>query len=485
MGKFKADYKLDIASLTEEFSSFWRNENPTTSIVNGGDFNHFSLEDLTQNSFNKQIKFLSELKTKVNSISCNDNIEHLLKKELLRSIRLKLFVLESDNPYYKNISAYLKLISLTLYIHQDKIQKYDKESHVIIKKILNWLNIAKELQLNITKKDMQLMSDLGNYLIEIHLTSRKSIALLIYKIIDRLDELSSKEIQYSNGGLSINKLNYLVKYCYGTEKDINYWREYIITELDNEIKEYKTNLYEMNNLKTKIDSTISQKLIYNLLNDLSNLGEESNIRKPLDSSWNIEKLPSLFSNFLNEGIYIHNNKFNNLLISSKIMDYKQKLNIYQIAHLYTFLSHEIYPGHHNHISSINNEIIKNNLDSLYNPIGLEGWAVYSEQILKLTSFRGYSNLFNIKRLLPAAIYLETLINGEEKGDILINKIFNSCSELYDEYKKNGGFGTPNLSYVLGYLEYKEILSCNENININELISYGPLTPRFIIDNVYK
>ncbi len=71
-----------------------------------------------------------------------------------------------------------------------------------------------------------------------------------------------------------------------------------------------------------------------------------------------------------------------------------------------------------------------------------------------------------------------LLNGEKSTEKLIEKIFSSNKQLYNEFKKNRGFGSVNLVYVIGYIEYIKILKSNKLYDLNEVLSFGPLTPSY-------
>ncbi|MED4811174.1 hypothetical protein [Bacillus atrophaeus] len=458
-----------LKKIASKYIDNWRIKNPIQSRLNGGILNPYQLEDITLWGFEKQILLLNDFEKEIKPIQNLDKEDEFFKKEILRSIKLKKYSLKNDNPYKRSLKSYLKYITLVMYFHEE-----DLNSH-IVENIYKALVTASELKINVTLEDQRFAQDLIVYLMKIHVEDwriKKQLNMCI-KLLSSLSLNKEKSLYTPEMG----DINYLLIECYGTENNLESLRNDIQEFLFEEIAQLNKMEYpEITNDIVAIKE--NEDLIIYIYNYIKKLYKRSHFGQDNSFDFDIELLPNILSYITREGFYLHNKLEKKLLISSEMTKLSNVNKREFESFIYAFLSHEIYPGHHHHINSIKYKFIIEHLDFLTNPIGLEGWAVYSEQILNQLGFGYELKLNNLKKIIPVSIFFEMLLNGEKSTEKLIEKIFNPNKQLFNEFKKNRGFGSVNLVYVIGYIEYIKILKSNKRYNINEVLSFGPLTPSY-------
>ncbi|MCT6681050.1 hypothetical protein [Bacillus velezensis] len=461
--------KSALKKIASKHINKWRIKNPIQSRLNGGILNHLQLEDLTVGGFENQILLLNDFEKEIKLVKNFDKEDEFFKKEILRSIKLKKYILKNDNPYKRSLNSYLKYITLVIYFHKENLNSHTVEN------IHRALVTASELKINVTLEDQKFAQDLIMYLMKIHVKDWRikkqldmCIKLLISISLNKEKKLFRPEIE---------NINYLLTECYGTKNTLGSWRDDIQECLLEELTQLNKMEYPEinNNIVTIKEKEGLTKYIYDYIKKLY---KKNHFEQDNSFDFDIELLPNIFSYITREGFYLHNKIEKKLLISNEMT------KLYNVgkrefeSFIYAFLSHEIYPGHHHHINSIKYKFIKEHLDFLTNPIGLEGWAVYSEQILNQLGFGYELKLNNLKKIIPVSIFFEMLLNGGKSAEKLIEKIFSSNKQLYNEFKRNKGFGSVNLVYVIGYIEYTKILKSNKRYDLNKVLSLGPLTPSY-------
>ncbi|QPQ07855.1 hypothetical protein I5R48_06245 [Bacillus velezensis] len=138
------------------------NKNPIQSRLNGGILNHLQLEDLTVGGFENQILLLNDFEKEIKLVKNFDKEDEFFKKEILRSIKLKKYILKNDNPYKRSLNSYLKYITLVIYFHKENLNSDTVEN------IYRALVTASELKINVNLEDQKFAQDLIIYLMKIH-----------------------------------------------------------------------------------------------------------------------------------------------------------------------------------------------------------------------------------------------------------------------------------------------------------------------------
>jgi hypothetical protein len=151
------------------------------------------------------------------------------------------------------------------------------------------------------------------------------------------------------------------------------------------------------------------------------------------------------------------------------------------------VAHEVCPGHHEHAWRRSDAPFADYGDFLYNPIGIEGWAIYAERaIADVDAFAGaVCNFQIIRRLLPAALTLARLNRGAHIATALLGKIVDECPVLKPEIGMAGRVRDTSLVYAVGLIETeRELATLHDRPELGSnwsklcesYLMQGPITP---------
>ncbi len=440
-----------IVELITQFNSQWRKQYPTLSYLNGGinDRAIVEIDQLSDESLLFQLQLVKRYQKAAQEIkSSNNAFDNSLKKEFLRSLSFKQNSLE-NSKYKEILKPYLDLIIMNLLVNEENLFGNFEE---IFSNIINVLSIAYERNLLISRKEIKYINSIKEYLEVIcpcNIHAQKYITDIQY-LLSKFRESTNLDSRKNNKTVNpLDSLNSALKYSYET-KEAKFWLGKIKARLKVDINNINIPK-EINNKIPYYGYDINEELFEIIIGDLKQINGNPTL-KP----FKYKRLHSVFNYVTNEGFYVGNPSESTLYLSNRIFTSKQIHSRKSIAYLYVFLAHEIFPGHHNQYSSINNNIIIENYDLLHNPLSLEGYAVLGEQHVLSIDFKYYVSMYNLKKLIPTAIYLESLIHGKSQAEKLLNEIF-QYKEILDVYKESNGFGAPNIVYTIGFLECLDLL----------------------------
>lgn len=500
----------DVEELLEKSHLQWKKMQPiATSLWGEPDWD--AAEDLSVEGLSRLEDAIKGLKNNIEEIRTRSltSLDHAVLAGLHFMVNDQFFRHVHQRVYQTQSSSYLRLSAFALLPFAIEIEtkgKLPKDMAELLENRLHrglvWLEIAeqrlqaKELAFSETNKRTAtwLYQSIGKWT---GLPERLRDAWMA-----SLDRLSKMSIQKSNTGIRTSlSMNYYIQEIIGLHYTIDDLLEQLTNRLAQEVEQLTQAISEIN--KSHGKNTVSPDIPLDILS----FGEwvEGELRA---NSRNLQGPPSIFMRapnilqpFLEDSMYLpphftgrSNDEPGYYIVNTANM--KQSMSRTWQAGLALAVAHELCPGHGEHLRSASRSLLAKLHEITRSPLGLEGWAFFSEQAIcnieYLLPDAKYSvHLQRVRRFYVAAFLVAKSRIGEDKAREMMRQLMIPLPPKTQQWIEGIQHrqGWQLLTYALGLLETETALAeighllgkqpCDPDV-VDKYLAWGPLAPQSIV-----